>query len=112
MTAISMVSRARIEVFVSEHFDSPAWIPIELYGSITQHMKDASDEIILLHIDFKEENRHKLMSRCNQLLDALAALKTHATEPTKQSVALIMLGNMVRTIKSQHRKPVLPHGGR
>lgn len=112
MTAISMVSGARIEVFVEEHFKSPAWGAIELYRSIAKNITDASDEIIIMHLDFRGENRDKLMSRCNQLLDALAALKMHATEPTKQSVALIMLGNMVRTIKSQHRKPVLPHGGR
>lgn len=109
MTAISMVSRARIEVFVSEHFKSPAWGASELYGSIAKNITDASDEIIIMHLDFKEENRDKLMSRCNQLLDAL---KTHDTEATKEGLALIMLENMVRTIKSQHRKPVLPHGGR
>lgn len=47
MTAISMVSRARIEVFVSEHFKSPAWGASELYGSIAKNITDASDEIII-----------------------------------------------------------------
>ena len=112
MTAFSMVSRARIETFIAMHFNSPVWGANDLYNVITPDVRSTSDAIILLHLDFKEGNRDKLMSQCNQLLDALEKLDAEGIEPNKESVALIMLGNMLRLIKSQHRRPVLPQGVR
>ena len=83
----------------------------DLYDSITPDVRNASDTIILLHLDFKEGNRDKLMSQCNQLLDALDKLDLQGISSNKECTALMMLGNMLRLIKSQHRKPVLPPQG-